>query len=1135
MKLHDRIQEKIAIIGISLRFPGADNKEEFWENLLSGKETITHYTEEELLDTGIPVNLLHNPGYIKAKGALKDVKGFDAAFFGISPKEASIMDPQHRLLLECAWEGLEDAGYAPRSTCSDIGIFAGMGISSYLSETNASAETDPAEKYQIIIGSGTDFLCTRIAYKLNITGPAVTVQTGCSTSLTAVHQACMALLSDDCNIALAGGVSLGILEKGGYLYQPGLIYSPDGRCRAFDARAGGIVRGQGAGIIVLKRYEDALKDGDHIYATILSSAINNDGSEKTGYTAPSAEGQSKVIHAAHKKAGVSPESITYVEAHGTGTLLGDPLEIQGLTDAFRISTNKLRYCAIGSVKTNIGHLDAAAGIAGMIKTVLCLHYKTLVPSLHFETPNPHINFEDSPFYVNTRTISWENGDQPRRAGVSAFGVGGTNVHVILEELQQRPPLPVSGIPAQLVTLSCRSVSALQEIITRTWKYLNTSKDELRNIAYTLNTGRYTFPYRWQAVCESRQEMLDMLNKAHGTVMLTEPAKAASPPVLFLFPGKESLYAEMGKQLYDTLPVFKTAADTCVSIVKKMLPPSFADIDTNDLLFRHESSQNSPIPELFIIEYALAKYLFSLGIKPAAMTGYGYGEYTAICLAGMISVEDTISMLMYNTGQTICESLSSDMTFLSVNDPEIPVLSGVTGSWLTGADITSPHYWTQDIPDTGRFKDGLKYLYQEKHLQDAVYIEVGPGNILTHIYQNYTDANTRKMAVSTMTSDTVKASGEIQVLYTAIGRLWQTGIDIHWYAFHTDEERRRIPLPTYPFERKQYWTEEKTAVTDIPHSNKTDKAATTEMLTAVVAAIWEKVLGCPPEIDNSSNFFSLGGDSLMAVAATSALSRKLCLPLDNGLLLRFPEFGDLTDHLRLLVATQSEVQKQAGCVVVLNEGIEKQTAIPLVLIHPIGGHVHIYRDLVSSLEKNRSIYAVQSPWLSDDEQFTATTIEEIADYYLNLLSEHRIAFPFILCGASFGGVVVYEMACRLRKAGKELPFVAMIDAPPVPAMTDPEQTDALDLTDKISWIHLAALKQYVPQPDGTPILFFYPENKVANELHEWPHFWQKYAPEYESHSVGGDHITMNYVPHVNAIATPLQQALENCERKKSLNR
>ncbi|WP_220387593.1 non-ribosomal peptide synthetase [Legionella sainthelensi] len=428
-------QDDIAIIGMAGRFPGADDLETFWFNLQTGKEGLTYYSREELLEQGLDPSLVDHPNYVKAQCKLSDIKCFDAEFFGYTASEAEIMDPQHRLLMQCAWHALEDANYNPHHYAGDIGIFAGCGQNNYFSDHVLPNQTqdDLSRQFQLMIHQQANFLCTKIAYKLNLTGPAITIQTACSTSLVAVHQACLALNAGDCDMALAGGVSIGQLEKQGYLYQPGLIFSPDAKCRAFDAQAQGTFEGQGVGLVVLKPLSKALVDEDFIYAVIKASAINNDGHQKIGFTAPSPQKQAEVIRLAQQRAACPPDTISYIEAHGTGTALGDPIEMEGLAQVFKDSGMALDSCALGSVKTNIGHLDVAAGIAGLIKTILCLYHKQLVPTLHYQSGNSKINFAASPFYVNTVLKPWTQGDFPRRAGISSFGIGGTNAHLILEE------------------------------------------------------------------------------------------------------------------------------------------------------------------------------------------------------------------------------------------------------------------------------------------------------------------------------------------------------------------------------------------------------------------------------------------------------------------------------------------------------------------------------------------------------------------------------------------------------------------------------------------------------------------------------------------------------------------------------
>ena len=468
--------EEIAIIALAGRFPGAADIEAFWRNLKNGVATVSRFTDSELDAAGVPDSLLANPAYVKARPVLENADLFDAAFFGITPKDAERLDPQHRIFLECAWEGLERAGYNSETYNGAIGIFAGQSLNTYLlSNLCDSRETleNLVGAYQVggyptVLGNDKDYLTTRVAYKLNLRGPCVTVQSACSTSLVAICQACQSLLNYQCDMALAGGVSISFPQTRGYVYQEGGMVSPDGVCRAFDAQAEGTIFGAGAGVILLKRLSDALADGDTILAVIKGSATNNDGARKVSYMAPSVDGQAEVIALAQAAAGVDAGSISYIEAHGTGTPLGDPIELAGLTQAFRQTTDKTNFCAIGSVKTNVGHLEVAAGVTGVIKTVLALHNELLPASLNYASPNPRFDFARSPFYVHAAPTEWKRGETPRRAGVSAFGVGGTNAHIILEEAPALPSSPDSDGWHTLI-LSAKTASALETMTAKSGK------------------------------------------------------------------------------------------------------------------------------------------------------------------------------------------------------------------------------------------------------------------------------------------------------------------------------------------------------------------------------------------------------------------------------------------------------------------------------------------------------------------------------------------------------------------------------------------------------------------------------------------------------------------------------------------
>ncbi|MGZ4112662.1 MAG: type I polyketide synthase, partial [Tumebacillaceae bacterium] len=568
----------IAIVGMAGRFPGAKNVAEFWENIKNSVESITDLTEEELLQ--VDEELRNDPNYVKRGAFLDAPEEFDAPFFDFIAREAEITDPQQRLFLEVAWEALENSGYDSKQYDGRIGVFGGVGHNSYLNNLQSNPDVIEAlGTYQTLIGNGNDFLSTRVAYKLDLKGTAVAVQTACSTSLVAVHLACQSLLTYESDMALAGGVSVKTPHRTGYLYQEGGIFSPDGHCRAFDAKSAGTVVGNGVGIVALKRIEDAIEDGDTIYAVIRGSALNNDGAQKIGYTAPSVLRQSSVISEALAIADVEPETVSYIETHGTGTTLGDPIEMTALTQAFRKGTDKSGYCAIGSVKSNIGHLDTAAGVTGLIKAVLALKNKQLPPSLHFEEPNPKIDFANSPFFVNTELTEWKTDGTPRRAGVSSFGIGGTNAHVVLEEAPELDSTD-SSRDYQLLTLSAKTPTALDAATANLADYLEHAEDvNLADVAYTLEVGRRAFNHRRVVAVNGREDAVATLRALDPKRVLSKSTELDERPIAFMFSGQGSQYPNMARDLYQSEPVFQQHVDHCASVLKNHL-----GLDIRDLIY-----------------------------------------------------------------------------------------------------------------------------------------------------------------------------------------------------------------------------------------------------------------------------------------------------------------------------------------------------------------------------------------------------------------------------------------------------------------------------------------------------------------------------------------------------------------------
>lgn len=684
-------QNAIAIVGMAGRFPDAPNLEKFWDNIRNGVESLRSYSAEEITAAGVPHAVQQDPNFVARGTTLDQTDMFDAEFFQMSPGEAQVMDPQQRLFLECAWEALEHAGYAPGNIDVPVGVYAGVSMNTYLLAhilANRQA-TETAGGYQLMLGNDKDFLCTHASYKLDLKGPSVTVQTACSTSLVAVEMACRALARGECDLAMAGGSSITFPERAGYLYQEGMIFSPDGHCRPFDVEAKGTRAGAGAGLVVLKRLRDAVRDGDTIHAVIRGAAVNNDGGDKAGYTAPSINGQAEVIAMAQTIAEVSPRSIGYVEAHGTGTPLGDPIEIAALTQVFRDTTDDVGFCRLGALKANIGHLDAAAGVAGLIKTVLCLKNKWIPPLVNFSAPNPQLSLETSPFLASADGSSWQDSEGPRRAAISSFGIGGTNAHLILEEAPAHVAETSDAGPQTLV-LSARSQTALTESAANLADALEAeTAPVLSDVAHTLLQGRSSFRHRRFVVVEDLKEAAQELRRAsRGTLH-----DGGNRRVAFMFSGQGSQHAGMGYGLYELNPNYREAFDTCAEILAEPL-----GLDLRTAVSPEGTAPLSETwltqPALFATEYALARMWAGRGVEPAAMIGHSLGEYVAAHLAGVMSLEVALKLVTLR-GQLMQELLPGSMASVPMaerdlrrrlagrveiaaeNAPELSVISGET--------------------------------------------------------------------------------------------------------------------------------------------------------------------------------------------------------------------------------------------------------------------------------------------------------------------------------------------------------------------------------------------------------------------------------------------------------------------------
>lgn len=888
MSQHDKDEtlQGIAIIGLSGRFPGASNVTQFWQNLVEEVESIQSFTDEELSESTVDKN---HPAFVGRGAVLENADQFDAGFFDFLPSEAEITDPQQRLFLECAWEAMEDAGYDSKRTEGRVGVYGGVGRNQYVNRLYSNPDLiETVGKYPAAIGNDSDFLATRVAYKMNLNGPAVTVQTACSTSLVAVHMACRSLLTYECDMALAGGSAIKTPQKEGYVHQEGGIFSKDGHCRAFDVESSGTVLGNGVGIVVLKRLEDAVLDGDHVYAVIKGSAINNDGSAKVGFTAPSVDRQADVIADAMAFADIDPETISYVEAHGTATKVGDPIEIAALTQAYRLSTEKTGYCAIGSVKTNIGHLDNAAGVTGLMKTALMLKNKQIPASLHFTAPNPALDLEQSPFYVNTKTTAWEaNG--PRRAAVSSFGMGGTNAHAVLEEAPFVDGVDGQGgsaatiRPQYMIPLAAKTQSALEQMSLNLADYLEANPNvSLADAAYTLQVGRREWNNRRVVVAEDRQALIAALRGEEPKRVEDRLTKEEERSVVFLFSGQGSQYVRMGEELYRTEPTFR---DT-LNKVAELLKPHVGE-DIRDLIYpavgqeeaaREKLAQTMYTqPVLFAFEYALATLWMEWGVQPRAMVGHSIGEYVAACLAGVFTLEDalklvaargrlmqemprgamlavqkseaeaneylggTLSVAGINAPNStvlagpideidalearlreegvavsrlqtshafhssmmdpVLERFEALVRGLDLNAPELSYFSNVSGTWITAEEATDPSYWSRHLRQAVRFGDNVR---EALDLPNCLLLEVGPGRTLSSMARFIMRETEKEATVLTSVRHPEETLSDSGFLLKTLGGLWLNGVTIDYVGFYSHETRRRLSLPTYPFERKSYF-------------------------------------------------------------------------------------------------------------------------------------------------------------------------------------------------------------------------------------------------------------------------------------------------------------------------------------------
>jgi len=887
----------VAVVGYSGRFPGAGDADAFWKNLSQGIETITRFAPGETeYSVMTPEAVAGGDQFVRARGVIEDAGLFDASFFGIYPREAAVMDPQHRVFLECAWEAVEASGYDPAAYPGMIGVYASASLNTYLLYNLGGAQgTRLAGNYQVgeygvMLGNDKDFLPARVAYKLDLRGPVMAVQTACSSSLVAICQACTALQTWQCDMALAGGVSITFPQKRDCRYVDGGMVSGDGTCRAFDAEARGTVFGHGCGVLLLKRLSDALSDGDTVHAVLKGWAVNNDGAGKIGFAAPGVQAQADVISLAQAAADVSPDSISYIEAHGTGTPLGDPVEIAALTRAFREGgSEKSGFCAIGTGKTHIGHLDVASGVVGLIKTLLQLRHEQIPALLHFRSPNPRIPFSESPFFPVAKPLEWKRGASPRRAGVSAFGVGGTNAHVVVEEAPA-PPATSPSRGSQVLVLSAKSPAALEKMCVN----LAGSRDgELADVAFTLAKGRKLFPFRRAVVASDGPGAAALLRGKFQPVTASE-----APQVAFLFPGQGAQQVGMGRALYETEAVFRDAVDACAEILLPRLgediravlfPCGQAVADAGRKIHEAAFAQSA----IFVFEYALARQWMHWGIRPSLLIGHSIGEYVAAVVSGAYSPDQALLLLLERVGlmrsppggpmlEGIAGEFSGTASAVTPSEPKIPWVSTWHGRRLSGDDLRDGTYWSRHLREPVQFPSALEAAGPE-----FVFLECGPGRTLGQCVRQTVAAPLAVIASAP------GESGAVEEMQAALGALWCSGSLPDWDAYFAGESRRRIPLPTYPFERRSFWIvpggagDSPEIPPEIPAGSappdSRDLAAGGQDWETELSALLSELSGLPVS-DPRSRFVEIGFDSLFLTQLSQEILARYGVKVTFGELL-----------------------------------------------------------------------------------------------------------------------------------------------------------------------------------------------------------------------------------------------------------
>jgi len=1171
--------------------------------------------------------------------------------------------------MECAWEALENAGYAVDKYPHPIGLFAGAGHNHYL-ERHLLPNKDLVDTvgwFPIMLNNTKDNMCPKIAYKLGLTGPAVAVQTACSTALSAIHGAIAALRNGDCRLALAGGVSLGTLEREGYLFEEGMLQPRDGVTRSFDAAAEGSVPGQGAGVVVLARLEDAVREGATIYAVIRGSAMGNDGSDKENYTTYSTSGQRRVIEAALRSAGLKPEDISHVETSSTASVLGDPIEMEALIGAFGAPVAGEARCTIGAVKPNVGNADAAAGLAALLKATLAVHEGMIPPNIGLETPNPKVDWADSRFRLPVKAEPWRPASGVRRAGVSAFGMGGTNAHIILEQAPKQLPTGTCR-PWQIITLSGSSEEALERGTDDLIAFLEQNpRSSFPDVVHTLRVGRKDLAHRRVLVSHSAHEAVLELRNPDSEHVFTK--KAGQPrETVFMFPGQGAQYRNMGRELYLKEPFYRSVAEECWEIIRENVGWLYQQIapTRQDRGGRTEKLNRTYFtqPALFITEYALAKTLIHWGIEPAAMIGNSLGEYVAACISGVFSLEDALEAvttrgrLMQETpegsGQLMAmmseqrarDLIEPDLSLaavlgpeqvvisgtreaiararirltemdvehrrmhvargfhspamdgilgeytevlgkMSLSKPEIPFISNVSGTWISDQQAVDPSYWARHLREPVRFWEGLTAIMER---EKAVLLEVGPGHMLREIACARIKEVGREKAFRLLTTlpQPNQAESDMHYLLKTVGRLWLNGATIDWERFNEGYHRRRVPLPTHPFARTRHWLDpvaEKSArywlepdeievVAETSAAESRGNLATKLVLPRnedeqEVARIWREFLGVG-EVGIHDDFFELGGTSLIAVRLAGKLGQTFNVPMASHTLLKRRTIASLAEYIGENRAGSGE-NSEESVLVEIQRGSSR--ALPLYMVHPVGGEVYFYKDLAYHLGAGQPLYGIQAPSLVGNTK-PFDDISEQAASYLDEILTHQKEPPYVIGGSSYGGVVAYEMSQQLHARGIPVALTILVDSPAPGAMPgktadfadildyllgdelefDVEELRELPAEEQLDYVfeeakhvnridilppalgipmfrtwmaHQDALHKYRPQPYPGRVIFYRPtELAKLNVLNMHLPWIDLVRGGIEIHQVPGNHITMNAEPNVRVMADHLKRALRN---------